>query len=93
MDRITEKYLQAVCDRINKATGSPMSPYTKEADGRFTANIGCYHLDHAYGGVNMVRMDNDMGGVTNVFGCGCIAKRALADRMHAFLAGIDAVKV
>ena len=89
MDRITEKYLQAVCDRINRATNSPMASYVKNTDGTHTAQIGNYHISGAYGGKCLHRMHNEGGGVSDVFGCGHIAKRDLANRMHAFLAGID----
>ena len=30
------------------------------------------------------------GGVRSIFGCGHVSKRDLADRMHAFIAGIEA---
>ncbi len=91
-NRITKKFLQAVCARINAATSSPLESYVKRADGRFDAQIGNYHLSHAYGGVSLHRMVNDGGGVSDVFGCGHIPKRALADRMFAFLAGSEAGK-
>ena len=103
-NRITEKFLQAVCARINVATGSPLECYVQlfhdpvtgkaidpHVEGRrFAAQIGNYHIDYAYGGVSLHRMVNDEGGVSDVFGCGYISKRALADRMFAFLAGLEA---
>jgi len=90
MDRITIKHLQALCDRINRTLGTPMEPYVKQSDGSYKAAIGCYHLYQAYGGVNLVRMVSDGGGISNVLGCGCIPKRDLYDRMQAFLSGIEA---
>lgn len=97
MTRITEKDLQAVCNRINRATGMPLQPYELQlADGdspsKYVAQIGCYHLSHAYGGVALHRMYNADGGVSDVFG-GHVPKRELYGKMHAFLAGIDAVEV
>lgn len=90
MNRITDKYLEAVVARINAAMGTPCEPYTQNADGHgFRANIGCYHLSHAYGGVSLHQMSNASGGVRDVFGCGHVPKRDLGNRMHAFLAGID----
>lgn len=91
MERITEKHLQAVCDRINRATNSPMEAYTRGEDGRHTANIGCYHLSHAYGGVALHRMHNQGGGAQDVFG-GHVPKRDLAERMYAFLKGLEAAQ-
>lgn len=90
MQRITISHLQAVCDRINRATGSPLQPYVKGNDGTHHAQPGCYHLSRAYGGVSLHRMVTDGGGVSDVFGCGHVPARDLANRMHAFLAGIDA---
>lgn len=90
MQRITFIRLQAVCDRINRATGSPLQPYVKGDDGMYHAQLGCYHLSRAYGGVSLHRMVTDDGGVRDVFGCGHVPTRDLANRMHAFLAGLDA---
>lgn len=85
MNRITEKQLKALVDRINEATGSPMLPYE---NGK--AQVGNYHLSFAYGGVNLERMHNEGGGVSCPLGLGHRPKRELWDQMHAFLAGIDA---
>jgi len=91
MSRITEKDLQAVVNRINRATNSPVEPYAKVGD-KYTAQIGCYHLSHAYGGVALHRMYNDCGGVSDVFG-GHMPKRELYGKLHAFIAGLDAAEV
>ena len=87
--RITTAHLQAIVDRINRITSSPLTPYT-QVDGRNVANIGNYHLSGAYGGHSLCRMQTDSGGLRDVFGCGHIPKSQLADRMHAFMAGYDA---
>lgn len=87
--RITLAYLQAVIDRINLAMGTPMLPY-KSDDGHHKAQVGCYHLSRAYGGFSLHRMVTDGGGVSDVFGCGHVPARDLANRMHAFLDGIEA---
>jgi len=89
MTRITEKHLQAIVDRINLEMSRPANPWTVNHDGRNTANIGNYHLSGAYGGVALHEMRTDGGGVRDVFG-GHMPKRELADRMHAFLAGMYA---
>ena len=90
MQRITISHLQAVCDRINRATGSPLRPYVKCDDGKHHPQLGCYHLSRAYGGYSLHRMGTDDGGVSDVFGCGHVPARDLANRMHAFLDGIAA---
>jgi len=55
MQRITEKQLQAVVDRINRETNSPMASYTRTEAGRSVANVGNYHLYFAYGAVQSRR--------------------------------------
>lgn len=84
MNRITEKHLQAIVDRLNRITGSPAAPYV---DGK--AQIGNYHLSHAYGGVCLHRMHNDGGGVSSPLSTGHVTKRELAGLLHAFIAGIN----
>ena len=86
-NRITESQLQSIVDRLNRITGSPAAPY---ADGK--AQIGNYHLSHAYGGVCLHRMFNDGGGVSSPLSCGHTTKRELATMLYAFIAGIDSVK-
>lgn len=87
MSRITEKQLQAIIDRINTITINPAKPYI---DGK--AQIGNYHLSHSYGGVCLHRMHNESGGVSDTFQCGHVTKRALADRLYAFIAGINSTR-
>lgn len=84
MNRITDKHLQAKIDWLNKITGSPVEPY---ANGK--AQIGCYHLSHAYGGVCLHRMHNDAGGVSSPLSTGHIPKRELAGLLDAFIKGIE----
>ena len=91
MQRITEKDLQRLCDRINEATGSPMKPWERVND-RNRANIGNYHLSHAYGGVCLHRMHNESGGVSTPLSGGHGSKRDLYNEMHAFLRGLEAAK-
>lgn len=89
--RITEKQLEALADRINQATDSPMSSYVRTAE-RMTPQVGNFHISYAYGGACLHRMANESGGVHDVLRCGHIPKRELWDRMHAFLNGIDTAK-
>lgn len=91
MERITEKQLQAVVDRINRETGSPLESWTRGEDGKLRANIGNYHLDCAYSGYGLARHVTDGGGETSVLS-GFMPKRELYEKMHAFLRGIEAAK-
>lgn len=90
MTRITEKNLRAVVDRINRTMGTPMAPYSKGADGHYTPCGNAYLLSLAYGGASLHQMMPTGTGERDVLGCGHVTKRDLYDRMHAFLAGIDA---
>lgn len=61
MSTITLKDLENAVARLNRSTNSPLESYTK-ADNKFTANVGNYHLDGAYGGYSLCRMSNASGG-------------------------------
>ena len=92
-NRITQKDLEILTDRINKATDSPMAPYRRNGDegkrkAGFTANIGNYHLSYAYGGVKLERMFNEGGAVSTISTGGFGTKRELYNWMQAFLSGI-----
>jgi hypothetical protein len=65
-----------------------LEPYTKTPDGKFKANIGCYHLSFAYGGVSLHRMNNEAGGVTTPLICGHVTKIELYNLMQAFISGL-----
>lgn len=84
MHRITDKHLQARIDWLNKITGSPVEPYT---DGK--AQVGNYHLSHAYGGVCLHRMHNESGGVSSPLSSGHVPKRELSGLLDAFIKGIE----
>lgn len=92
-NRISIKFLEAVCTRINHATGSPEQPHVKdEALGHHVAQIGNYHIAQMFNGVALHRMSTNGGGIHDVFSCGHIPKRQLADRMFAYLEGLEAAK-
>jgi len=89
-NRVTYKDLQNIVDRINRMTNSPMQPYVKEADGKFTAQIGNYHLSHAYGGVSLHRMVNTSGGgVSEQLYCDYVPKRELQSLLWAYIRGME----
>lgn len=90
MERISERMLQTRVDWLNDLTDQPKTSYTRDEGGKLRANIGNYHLSHAYGGVNLCQMVNEDGGVTTIFSCGHIPKRQLFDRLCAYMDGIEA---
>ena len=85
---ITQKDLETIVKRINIVTNSPLEPYTRR-NGKVSANIGCYHLSYAYGGVALHRMQTESGGVKDVFYIGYCTKRELYGRLHSFIAGLN----
>lgn len=85
MQTITIKNLQAVVDRLNRMTGSPMEYMTDKV-----INVDHYHLDGACGGYSLCRTMNNDGGVNDIFSQGHITKRALYDLLHAFIRGFEA---
>ena len=95
MNTITKAELQATVDRNNRMTNSPIDMYNRTEDengkGIYKANIGNYHLSGAYGGYSLHRMDTDGGGITDVLGCGHLAKRDLYDRMQSFIRGLEVI--
>lgn len=94
MQRITEKDLNILVKRLNERTKSPLEPYTKLPNGKYQANPGNYHLDWAYGGVKLVRMGNEGGGLSDgdVLGIGFSSKRELYHALHAFFRGMDCIE-
>lgn len=87
-DRITNKQLESLVAYINKLTNSPAEPWTRDENG-FRANIGNYHLDGAYGGVNLARMCTDGGGISQPLGGGFRPKRELYDMLTAYIRGLE----
>ena len=94
--RITDKDLAYLCERLNKLTGSPMGPYEfyTGADGiqRSVVHVGNFHISHAYGGVCLHRMSNTSGGVSCPLNAGHGPKRELYEQMRAMVAGIELVQ-
>jgi len=85
MERITDKHLTNMLDRINAATGSPKD-YLK--DGKI--QVGNHHIYGAYGLVAMHRTVNEAGGADDMTGLG--TKRDLHNMMRAYLKGVEAME-
>ena len=88
MDRITQRYLNSLCERINIAQKTPQITY-KRIDGKLTGQVGNYHISGAYGGVCLHQIATESGGVRDVFSCGHITKRDLYNRMRAYLVACE----
>lgn len=87
--RITSKHLEPLAARLNRETNSPADPWTKGEDGKYHANIGNFHLSSAYGGWSLHRMENEAGGISDVFHCGHVPARDLYNLIHAYLRNIE----
>ncbi len=92
MNRVTLTHLAGLINRLNRVTGSPLAPYSRDESGNLRANVGCYHLSRAYGGFALHRMHNEAGAVSEPFYTGHIPARDLYNRIHAYLMGIESVK-
>jgi len=88
MTPITEKDLEGMLLRLNRVAGTPTTPYTKLPSGKHRANIGNYHLDFAYGGVKVVQMDNNGGGIRTITQ-GYETKRNCYNQLYMYIRGIE----
>lgn len=85
--RITTADLDCIVERINKIAGMPADPYSPPDDsGRMRANPGNFHLQWAYGGVQLCRMANDGGGTSNI--TGRMTRREMYHVLHAYRDGL-----
>lgn len=87
-NRITQRDIEILVDRINEATDSPMEYCDRSTETPFKSHIGHYHLDYAYGGVRLSRVMNEGGGINVISTGGFGTKRELYNWMQAFLSGI-----
>ena len=88
MNRITIENLNNLIDTLNNVTKNPSEPYARNSDGQVVAQVGNFHIDHAYGGVALHQMVNG-GGIRDVLNSGHVSKKELHQRMRAFLNGIE----
>lgn len=84
--RVSIKDLEGIVSVINRLAGAPGEPYVKGEDGRYLPQAGCYHLDHAYGGVRLVRMAREGSGTHDV--TGRHSRAVLYHVLHAFKDGL-----
>lgn len=91
MEQIKTAQLEALVERINTVTGNPVKSWERVTDAsgriRTIAQIGNYHLDWAYSGVQLVQMVNEGGGI-RVITPGFGTKRECFYQMRAYLDGL-----
>ncbi len=95
MQRITERDLKGLVERLNRITNSPLTYCSERPNGEVingssrVVNIGHYHFSHAYGGVCLHRTSNASGGVNTVLSGGHVPKRQAYNDTWAFIKGIE----
>lgn len=88
--RVTTEQLQAIVNRLNVLTNSPLQTYVTDAStGKYISQEGNYHLSQAYGGHALHRIVGESGGVTDVLGRGHMPKKELAELMWAYIRGLE----
>lgn len=88
-DRITIKDLECLVTRLNVVTKNPVSTYTKDKSGKYTANAGNYHLDGAYGGWKLSQICANGQGSRDVLYSGYVPKRELYRQIYSYLNGLN----
>lgn len=88
MNRITDRHLDMLLERINIAAGRATTMFSD--DRSRGANIGHYTIDRAYSGCQLAQIVNSGGGETNISVDGYVSKRELYNQMTMFLSGLTA---
>ena len=88
--RITRKFLEAKVAYLNQYLGQSTEAWTKQADGRYRANVGTYVLDHnsIYGGYCLNRICAEGGGQSHAISSKRVPASQMADLISAFLEGM-----
>lgn len=74
--------------QINKLSGFATESYTLLENGKYQDNLGNYHLDYAYGGVKLVQLVNQGGGIRTISGGGYGTKKELYHFLDGMLQGL-----
>lgn len=88
-ERVTQRDLEAVCARVNRTFGESEAAYRRDDGGQWTAVVGSFTLDGAYGGWALYRITSEGGGCFDVLGIGHVPRRELRDAIFAFLRGVE----
>ena len=87
MDKVREKDLYAVLERMNRVVNGRPDTYVPETR-EFVP--GAYRIDGAYGGWRVERIEGVNGTVEgDVLLTGYVSRRALYQAMQAFLRGVE----
>ena len=86
--RTTIMDLHNIATRINRLTKSPENQFAKNADGKTKFSVGNFHIDCAYGGYRMERVESENGAISDVCNQGYMPASALKSCMLAFIAAL-----
>jgi len=84
--RTTLAQIRLLIDELNKQLDRPLKPYIKE-NGKYTAQIGNFHLYHAYGAYGLHEMANEGGGIRETISLG--TKKELYTALHKLIQGVE----
>lgn len=89
---VTTAQLESLVLELNKLAGTPVTQYTRVSGRLVESNAGNYHLNWAYGGVQLCQMCKG-GGSRTISTDGFGTKRQCESFLRAFIMGISAVKL
>ena len=84
--RTTLAQIRSLIDELNKQLERPLKPYIKE-NGKYTAQIGNFHLYQAYGAFGLHEMANKGGGIRETIALG--TKKELYTALHKLIQGVE----
>ena len=85
MARVTNADLENTIERLNEISGMPLTPSSRDENGKYVSNVGNYHLYQAYGS-SALHQQHKSGGANTIFGL--TTKRELLAQIQAYIKGI-----
>tara|TARA_R110002020_G_scaffold406189_1_gene616204 strand:- start:643 stop:945 length:303 start_codon:yes stop_codon:yes gene_type:complete len=64
--RVSMGQLKRLVERLNITKGYSVKPYETDHNGKFTANVGTYYVQQAYGGYRLEQICNTSGGARDI---------------------------
>jgi hypothetical protein len=89
VQRVTEKMLDGLADRLNKMHGYALELGTRQPDGEMKWNPNVFHIDRAYNGFGLFQQAENGTGSRDVLYIGHTTKRELYHAIFAYIKGIQ----
>jgi len=86
MQRASNKSINAICERLNKALGRPLTYCDKQQGADFKSNIGHIHHWSTGSGHNLASVCTETGGISIIMYAN--TRRELLANAEAYLKGI-----